>query len=180
PPLGRGLPLPALARAVRVRLERQGPAPDAPAGPPGAGGGREEPAGAQRAAARRRASRGEPVKSTGAASRHPELRIRRPLVRPSSDARRVLRLVRGLPRHALALGALLVVLCMARVWLRLETVNLGYELSSARQMQLRLEHERQALEGEIATLRDPARVADIARRRLRSEERRVGKVVVLP
>ena len=67
------------------------------------------------------------MKASGAASRHPELRIRRPLVRPSADAVRVLRLVRGLPRHALLLGAFLLVLCVARVWLRLETVNLGYE-----------------------------------------------------
>jgi cell division protein FtsL len=120
------------------------------------------------------------VRSTGAASRHPELRIRRPLVRPSADAARVLRLVRGLPRQALVLGAFLLVLCVARVWLRLETVNLGYELSSARQMQLRLEHERQELEVEIATLRDPARIADIARRRLGMRDPEKGQVVVLP
>src|SRR5437870_2370417 len=110
----------------------------------------------------------------------PALRIRRPLVRPSADAARVLRLVRGLPRHVLVLGAFLVVLCVARVWLRLDTVNLGYELSSARQMQLRLEHERQELEVEIATLRDPARIADIARRRLGMRDPEKGQVVVLP
>jgi len=120
------------------------------------------------------------VKARGAASRHPELRIRRPLVRPSADAVRVLHLVRGLPRHVLLLGACLVVLCVARVWLRLETVNLGYELSSARQMQLRLEHERQELQVEIATLRDPARIADIARRRLGMADPEKGQVVVLP
>ena len=120
------------------------------------------------------------MKASGAASRHPELRIRRPLVRPSADAVRVLRLVRGLPRHALLLGAFLLVLCVARVWLRLETVNLGYELSSARQMQLRLEHERQELQVEIATLRDPARIAGIARRRLGMRDPEKGQVVVLP
>src|SRR2546427_52715 len=100
--------------------------------------------------------------------------------RRGADAVRVLRLVRGLPRHALLLSAFLLVLCVARVWLRLETVNLGYELSSARQMQLRLEHESQELQVEIATLRDPARIADIARRRLGMRDPEKGQVVVLP
>jgi len=115
------------------------------------------------------------VRAAGAASRHPELRIRRPLVRPSADAARMFRLMRGLPRHTILLGA-----CVARVWLRLQTVKLGYELSSARQMQLRLEHERQELDVEIATLRDPARIADIARHRLGMRDAEKGQVVTLP
>jgi cell division protein FtsL len=118
---------------------------------------------------------------TAAAARAaaPQLSIRRPLVRPP-DARGVMRLVRGLPRPVLVLGVTLVVLSMARVWLQLQTVDVGYELSAARQMQLRLEHERRELEVEMATLRDPARVADIARRRLGLVEPRKGQVVVLP
>ena len=47
-------------------------------------------------------------------------------------------------------------------------------------MQLRLEHERQELQVEIATLRDPARIADIARRRLGMADPEKGQVVVLP
>jgi len=90
------------------------------------------------------------------------------------------RLMRGLPRHTVLLGAVLVVLCVARVWLRLQTVKLGYELSSGRQMQLRLEHERQELDVEIATLRDPARIADIARHRLGMRDAEKGQVVTLP
>ena len=120
------------------------------------------------------------MKTPAVASRHPVLRIRRPLVRPSADRTRVLRLVRGLPRHTLVLGVLLVVVCVVRVWLRLQTVNVGYELSSARQMQLRLEHERQELDVEIATLRDPARIADIARHRLGMTDPAKGQVVILP
>ena len=120
------------------------------------------------------------MRSAGAAARHPELRVRRPLVRPSSDAARMFRLVRGLPRHTFFLGAVLVVVCVARVWLRLQTVKVGYELSSARQIQLRLEHERQELEVEIATLRDPARIADIARHRLGMRDPEKGQVVTLP
>jgi len=108
-----------------------------------------------------------------------ELAIRRPLVRPAGT-RGVARFVRGLPRRVVLLGAVLVVLCMLRVWLQLQMVNLGYELSAARQMQLRLEHERRELEVEIATLRDPARLADIARQRLGLVDPQKGQVVVLP
>ena len=94
---------------------------------------------------------------------------------------RLLRAVRNLVvRRVLALGALLVALCMAHVWLRLQVVGFGYELSAARQMQLRLEHEGRELEVELATLRDPARIGEIARRRLGLVDPRKGQVVVLP
>ena len=85
------------------------------------------------------------------------LTVRRPLVRPTGPQSVLLRAVRAWPlRRALAVGAVLVALCMVQVWLRLQVVHLGYELSAARRMQLRLEHEQRELEVELATLRDPA------------------------
>lgn len=108
------------------------------------------------------------------------LTVRRPLVRPTGNPHRLLRAVRGwFIRRVLVLGLVLVVLCMGQVWLRLQVVHLGYELSAARRMQLRLEHEARELEVELATLRDPGRLGDIARHRLGMVEPARGQVVVL-
>lgn len=109
------------------------------------------------------------------------LTVRRPLVPPAGNQRRLLRAVRGwLVRRVLVLGAILVALCMLQVWLRLQVMHVGYDLSAAREMQLRLQHEQRELEVEIATLRDPARLADVARHRLGMTEPAKGQVVVLP
>jgi cell division protein FtsL len=110
------------------------------------------------------------------------LTVRRALLRsdPAHRPRRLLRVVRGwLMRRALVLGAVLVVLCMVQVWLRLQVTHLGYELSAAREMQLRLEHEQRELEVEVATLRDPGRLADVATRGLGMIEPGKGQVVIL-
>ena len=96
--------------------------------------------------------------------------------RPPLLARVVRRL---LVRRLLRLGALLVLACIVHVWLRLQVIRLGYDLSAARTMQLRLEHERSELEIELATLRDPARIEQAARR-LGMTAPRAGQVTVLP
>jgi cell division protein FtsL len=109
------------------------------------------------------------------------LTVRRPLERRPGDAGRLLRVVRGwFMRRMLVLGGVLILLAIVHVWLRLQVVRLGYELSSARQMELRLEHEQRELEVELATLRDPGRLGDIARKRLGMTEPRKGQVVILP
>jgi cell division protein FtsL len=108
------------------------------------------------------------------------LTVRRPLVRPTGDSRRLLRAVRGfVVRRVLVLGLVLVALCIAQVWLRLQVTHVGYELSATRRMQLRLEHEQRELEVELATLRDPGRIADVARRQLGMVEPGKGQVVIL-
>ncbi len=84
-----------------------------------------------------------------------------------------------LVRRVLVLFAVLVALCMARVWLRLQVVNLGYELSAARAMQTRLEQERSALAVELAMLKDRSRLDELARRRLGLSDPRKGQVVEL-
>ena len=109
------------------------------------------------------------------------LTVRRPLVRPTEDAGRLLRVVRGyLARRVLVLGAVLTLLCMAKVWLRLQVMHVGYELSAAQEMEQRLTHEQRELEVELATLRDPRRIGELAHRRLGMTEARSGQVVVLP
>jgi cell division protein FtsL len=84
-----------------------------------------------------------------------------------------------LMRRVLGLGLLLIALCLAHVWLRLQVDRLGYDLSAARRMQLRLEHERRELEVELATLRDPGRIEDVARRRLGMVDPAKGQVVIV-
>lgn len=86
---------------------------------------------------------------------------------------------RQLVRRLLVLGSFLVVACIAHVWLRLQVIKIGYDLSAARAMQLRLEHERRELEIEVATLRDPARI-ERAARQLGMTAPRPGQVTLVP
>jgi cell division protein FtsL len=109
------------------------------------------------------------------------LTVRRPVRGASVAHLRLLDTIRSwLVRRVIALGMLLVVLGLVHVALGLRVVQLGYDLSLARQMQLRLEHEQRELELELATRRDPARIAEAARRRLGMTEPRKGQVVYLP
>src|SRR5262249_38659679 len=95
------------------------------------------------------------------------LNVRRPLVPPATDRRRILQAMRRwLVRRTIALGLVLVVLCMVQVWLRLQVVDIGYQLSAARQMQDRLEQQRRELEVELAMRRDRAYLATLAQKRL--------------
>ena len=108
------------------------------------------------------------------------LTVRRPLVRPAGGPQRVLRVLRAwFVRRVLVLGAVLVALCLVQVWLRLQVMHVGYDLSATRQMQLRLEHEHRELELELATLRDPRRLEDVARRRLGMTDAGKGQVMIL-
>jgi len=106
--------------------------------------------------------------------------IRRPLVRPASDPRRLVRVVRSrFARRIAALGLVLLVLCLAQVWLRLQVVDVGYQLSAARMMLQRLDHEHRQLRAELATLQDAAALADAARAKSGLVEPQKGQVVEL-
>lgn len=109
------------------------------------------------------------------------LAVRRPLVRPAGDPRRLLRIMRSrLVRRMLLLGAVLIALCMTQVWLQLQVVRIGYELQAARQMAQRLDQEHRELQAELAMLRDPAQLAEVARTRLGLVDPQRGQVVPLP
>ena len=108
------------------------------------------------------------------------LAIRRPLVRPPTDPRRLMRAMRGrLTRRVTALGAILLLLCLLQVWLRLQVVDIGYQLSAARKMEERLDHERRQLRAELAKLQDAAALAEAARTKLGLAEPQKGQVVDL-
>jgi len=80
-------------------------------------------------------------------------------------------------RRIAALGLVLVALCLAQVWLRLQVVNVGYELSAARKLLTRLDHEERALRAELAILQDASALAEAARTKAGLVEPRPGQVV---
>ena len=106
------------------------------------------------------------------------LSVRRPLVRPADDPRSLTRVMRSrIARRIAALGLVLVALCLAQVWLRLQVVNVGYELSAARKLLQRLDHEERALRAELAILQDASALAEAARTKAGLVEPRPGQVV---
>lgn len=90
---------------------------------------------------------------------------------------------RGRPRlgvyQAATLAAILLGGGLLHVWVRLQVMELGYGLSTAREIVARLEQEQRELEVELAMLTSPQRLADEAGRRLRMREPKPGQVVVL-
>jgi cell division protein FtsB len=108
------------------------------------------------------------------------LTVRRPLVSPQLDRRRFVQAMRRwLVRRTIALGLVLLGLCIVQVWLRLQVVDVGYQLSAARQMQQRLEQQRRELEVELAMLRDRAHLGELATKRLGMRDPEKGQVVDL-
>jgi len=106
--------------------------------------------------------------------------VRRPLVRPATDPRRLMRVVRSrFARRIAALGALLVILCLAQVWVQLQVVDIGYQLSAARSMLERLDHEHRQLRAELATFQDTAALTEAARSKLGLVEPQKGQVIEL-
>ena len=108
------------------------------------------------------------------------LMVRRPLVVPEMDRRRIMQAMRRWHvRRTIALGLVLVGLCMVQVWVRLQVVEVGYQLSAARQMQQRLEQQHRELEVELAMLRDRGHLAELATKHLGLREPDKGQVVEL-
>jgi cell division protein FtsL len=82
---------------------------------------------------------------------------------------------------AVVLGVLLVVgVALLLVWVRLQAVHTGYQLSAARHLAHRLEQEQRELELEIATLTSPRRLELLARERLGMGPPTPGQIVRVP
>lgn len=77
-----------------------------------------------------------------------------------------------------AIGAVAtLVVALLLVWVRLQVVHTGYDLSTARQVERRLEQEQRELQIEIATLTSPRRLEEIARDRLDMGPPAAGQIV---
>ena len=108
--------------------------------------------------------------------------------RAATSGRHTVAGVRARPRpgerrraRAIALGAVVVVgIALLLVWVRLQTVRTGYELSAARRLEHRLQQEQRELELEIATLTSPRRLERIARERLGMGPPTAGQIVSVP
>jgi cell division protein FtsL len=74
----------------------------------------------------------------------------------------------------------MVAIALLLVWVRLQTVDTGYQLSAARRLVHRLEQEQRELELEIATLTSPRRLEPAARARLGMGPPAPGQIVTVP
>jgi cell division protein FtsL len=95
--------------------------------------------------------------------------------RPQRSAASRWRLVFGV-----ILGAALISVVLAHVWLRLQVVRMGYVLSTTSKLQARLEQENRELKFETALLNSPERLEALARQRLGLVTPGKGQVIVLP
>ncbi len=71
-------------------------------------------------------------------------------------------------------------IALAHVWLRLKVVDVGYRLSTTRQVIHRLEQEEHELTVEAATLDTTGRIVEVARARLGMMRPPKGSAAVLP
>jgi cell division protein FtsL len=113
-------------------------------------------------------------------SRRPDLQGSLGYMRPANIASAVSIQRRALVTWLAAFVALAVAIGLGHVWLRLKVVDVGYRLSSTRQVIEKLELEGHELTLEAATLEAPARLEETARLRLGMVRPDKGQEVVLP
>jgi len=133
-----------------------------------------------------RAKEGAPGRRGGRTAFRPSAPpARRHTARPATDG---VAAVRARPREgerrlalAIALAVLMVIAgSLALVWVRLQTVHAGYDLSAARHLAHHLEQEQRELAIEIATLTSPRRLERVARERLGMTPPAPGQIVSVP
>jgi len=78
------------------------------------------------------------------------------------------------------LGIAAVGILVVHVWLRLQVVEVGYQLQSTRQLVERFEEEGRELQVRAAEADTPARLESLARRRLGMQPPELGREIVLP
>jgi cell division protein FtsL len=77
-------------------------------------------------------------------------------------------------------GVVFVAVALLLVWVRLQSVHMGYQLSAARHLAHRLEQEQRELALELATLTSPRRLEHLARERLGMGPPAPGQIVSVP
>ncbi len=83
----------------------------------------------------------------------------------------------GLRLRVIGVGLLVMMLCCALVWVRLQVVRTGYDLSTARDVEQQLGHEGRELALELTTLTSPRRLERLARTRLGMQLPEPGQIV---
>lgn len=80
---------------------------------------------------------------------------------------------------AIAAAVVLLACGLFHIWVRLQVTELGYGLTTIREIVTRLEHEQRELEAELAMLTAPQQLAEEAGRRLQMREPTTGQVVMM-
>lgn len=96
----------------------------------------------------------------------PPAPVARGAFRPVNVSTQSARQTRALLAWGVLAGVAGIGIALGHVWLRLQVVEVGYRLSSTRQVVARLESERQDLLLAAARLEAPARLERLARERL--------------
>ena len=68
----------------------------------------------------------------------------------------------------------------AYAWCRVQWVRTGYEISQARNTQIRLKRMQHNLKVEIQRLKSPRRIAEIARKKLKLDMPTPNQVIIFP
>jgi cell division protein FtsL len=71
-------------------------------------------------------------------------------------------------------------IALVLVWVRLQILHTGYDLSTARKLEIKLKHEQRELGLALATLTSPRRLEEAARGRLGMGPPAPGQVVSAP
>lgn len=82
-------------------------------------------------------------------------------------------------RQVAVLAALGVILALLYVWIRIQVIHLGYEVSRIRKETVELREQREILEAHVASLKAPARIESIARERFGMRLPRTDEVVIV-
>jgi cell division protein FtsL len=65
-------------------------------------------------------------------------------------------------RQAMSLAAVILIVALFLVWARIQVIQLGYEVSRIRKNTRDLAQQRDLLEAEVASLKSPKRLSEIA------------------
>jgi len=83
-------------------------------------------------------------------------------------------------KHYVLIVAALVFLSLLFVWSRIEVVKLGYEISYANKVYQNFNKENQRLKVEVASLKSPSRIEEIAKNKLGLIHPTNEQIIIIP
>ena len=83
-------------------------------------------------------------------------------------------------KHYVLMVAALIFFSLLFVWSRIEVVQIGYEISHANQVYQNVSKENQRLRVEVASLKSPSRIEEIAKNRLDLIHPTHEQIIVIP
>jgi len=83
-------------------------------------------------------------------------------------------------KHYVIIVSALVFFSLLFVWSRIEVVQVGYEISHANKVYQNLSKENQRLTVEVASLKSPSRIEEIAKNRLDLMHPTPEQIIIIP